>query len=212
MLPSIPIPYPTALRALALGLCLVAGASGYAQEFPYRLTYLTTDDGLTQNTVDDIFRDSRGYMWFATWNGLSRYNGYDFENFRVTTDESAGLPDNAVHVLAEDGHSLLWIGTEGGLAVFDLSTDRFLVLDDIPPTLQGADVAALQATDEGVWVATRRAGLQLLSASRLPDGHRLTITVRSSVQLPEGNVQSLALSAVDDLLKVDGSPWLRIAY
>jgi ligand-binding sensor domain-containing protein len=44
----------------------------------YRIEHLTTEDGLSQNTIDCIFKDSRGFMWFGTWNGLDRYDGYQF--------------------------------------------------------------------------------------------------------------------------------------
>ncbi|MDP2114816.1 MAG: two-component regulator propeller domain-containing protein, partial [Bacteroidota bacterium] len=43
-----------------------------------RFQYLTTADGLPQNTIDCIFIDSQQFMWFGTWNGLCRYDGYSF--------------------------------------------------------------------------------------------------------------------------------------
>jgi len=47
-----------------------------------RFQYLTTDEGLAQNTVDCIFQDSYGFMWFGTWNGLCRFDGYNFGTFK----------------------------------------------------------------------------------------------------------------------------------
>src|ERR1044072_3427693 len=57
----------------------------------------TTADGLVQNVVNRIVRDSRGFLWFCTDGGLSRYDGYSFTNYGV----EQGLPDSQVRDLLE---------------------------------------------------------------------------------------------------------------
>lgn len=66
-----------------------------------RFQYLTTNEGLAQNTVDCIFQDSKGFMWFGTWNGLCRYDGYTFKTFQKKNSENS-LPNNFVRAIAED--------------------------------------------------------------------------------------------------------------
>ncbi|PCI95286.1 MAG: hypothetical protein COB15_12320, partial [Flavobacteriales bacterium] len=56
------------------------------------------EDGLPSSEVYSAFQDSKGYMWFATDAGVSRFNGYEFENF----DASDGLTDNTVFLITED--------------------------------------------------------------------------------------------------------------
>ena len=94
---------------VVLLLCLESVGS-----LPYKITYLTADDGLSRNLVDHIFRDSRGFMWFSTSNGLDRFDGYEFVHFNSRNTNNLLQSDN-VHCVEEDQNNNLWIGTENGL-------------------------------------------------------------------------------------------------
>ncbi|MFA5044375.1 MAG: two-component regulator propeller domain-containing protein [Paludibacter sp.] len=85
-----------------------------AWSLPYKVSYLTADNGLSRNMVADIFRDSRGFMWISTSNGLDRYDGYEFIHFNSRNMENHLQNDN-VHCIEEDKNGNLWIGTENGL-------------------------------------------------------------------------------------------------
>ncbi|MFA6582457.1 MAG: two-component regulator propeller domain-containing protein, partial [Paludibacter sp.] len=85
-----------------------------AWSLPYKVSYLTADNGLSRNMVADIFRDSRGFMWISTSNGLDRYDGYEFIHFNSRNMENHLQNDN-VHCVEEDKNGNLWIGTENGL-------------------------------------------------------------------------------------------------
>ena len=76
------------------------------EEQLFRISYLTSDEGLSQNTVDCILKDSRGFMWFGTWNGLNRYDGYTFKVYKKE-DNLHSLSSNFIHSMCED--------TEGNL-------------------------------------------------------------------------------------------------
>ncbi|MDH6389078.1 signal transduction histidine kinase/ligand-binding sensor domain-containing protein/CheY-like chemotaxis protein [Parabacteroides sp. PFB2-12] len=108
---------------LATLLLFLPGREGYAVFNPeaYNFNYLTTDQGLSQNMVDYIYKDSRGFMWFATWNGLNCYDGYQF-NYYNTQSEANAINSLFVHVLQEDRHHYLWVGTEEGLNRINLYT------------------------------------------------------------------------------------------
>ena len=80
--------------------------------------HITNDTGISQNTVDYIYKDSRGYMWFATWNGLNRYDGYSFKTYN-TNKLGSSLTSNYTQAICEDSEGNLWIGTENGLNVLD---------------------------------------------------------------------------------------------
>lgn len=79
-----------------------------AREFP--MTRYTAADGLPSNIVYDIYRDKKGYLWFATDKGIARYNGLKFEVFTTFN----GLPDNEVFFFSEDHSGRLWLGTYNG--------------------------------------------------------------------------------------------------
>ncbi len=91
-----------------------------------RFEHLTIADGLSQNTVTDILQDRKGYLWFATENGLHRYDGYRFDIFQHEPSNPASLSGNYVTAVAPmaDGRILVGTGT-AGLNVFDPATGRF---------------------------------------------------------------------------------------
>ncbi|HKF53867.1 MAG TPA: two-component regulator propeller domain-containing protein, partial [Blastocatellia bacterium] len=97
----------------ALGLILALSAIGKAERLPIK-TY-TTADGLAHNMLNRIVRDSRGFLWFCTREGLSRFDGYSFTNYGI----GQGLPGGAVNDLVETRQGVYWVATDGGLCRFD---------------------------------------------------------------------------------------------
>ncbi|MEO7313151.1 MAG: two-component regulator propeller domain-containing protein [Chitinophagaceae bacterium] len=86
----------------------------------------TLENGLQNNTVQQAFQDKRGYMWFATNHGISRYDGYRFTAFRNDPTDSTSLSGLLVRVIYEDKKGNLWIGTEsGGLNRFNRERETF---------------------------------------------------------------------------------------
>ncbi|MBI4469412.1 MAG: hypothetical protein HY650_08845 [Acidobacteria bacterium] len=96
-----------------------------AEKLPIR-TY-TTRDGLAQNAVNKIVRDSRGFLWFCTEEGLSRYDGYAFTNYSV----EHGLPNRRVTDLVETREGEYWIATGGGLCLFNPKGSSVQTADSI---------------------------------------------------------------------------------
>lgn len=76
-------------------------------------------EGLSHNFVDDIFRDSYGYIWISTSGSLARYDGYEFVNFNPNTI-SRYIKSTFVRKVAEDSFRRLWVANDGGLDVIDL--------------------------------------------------------------------------------------------
>src|SRR6266478_8348201 len=93
--------------SLALALFLTA-SSVSGQQLPVR-TY-TTADGLPRDLVLRIVRDSHGFLWFCSGDGLSRFNGYEFTNYGV----EQGLPHPVINDLLETRRGVYWVATNGG--------------------------------------------------------------------------------------------------
>ena len=91
----------------------------------YRFDRLTLEDGLSQSIISDIHQDRQGYMWFATEDGLNKYDGYNFRVFRKELGNHSSVSINSIHSIFEDDEGLLWIGTYSGLNVFDPDTELF---------------------------------------------------------------------------------------
>src|SRR5438128_1125689 len=98
---------------LLLSLPLFASGIGQAEQLPVR-TY-TTADGLPRDYVLRIVRDSHGFLWFCTGDGLSRFNGYEFTNYGV----EHGLSNPRVNDLLETRSGVFWVATENGVSRFN---------------------------------------------------------------------------------------------
>lgn len=92
-----------------------------------RSTHMTTGDGVANNSIRHIFQDSKGFIWMATLNGLSRYDGRSFVTFRPTGGDKLSLADHRVRTLEEDKNGFLWISTSAQLySCYDLKKDCFV--------------------------------------------------------------------------------------
>jgi signal transduction histidine kinase/ligand-binding sensor domain-containing protein/DNA-binding response OmpR family regulator len=81
--------------------------------------YLGIDEGLSNNAVISIFQDHNGFMWFGTFDGLNRYDGYSFKVFRNVLSDTTSLKSNYIRVIAEDPNRHLWIGTAKGVNIYN---------------------------------------------------------------------------------------------
>ena len=98
---------------LLSGLCLVLTDFAHAGHLPTK-SY-TTFDGLANDSVNKIVRDSRGFLWFCTGEGLSRFDGSEFKNYT----QNEGLPHRNINDFLETKDGDLLIATTGGLVVFN---------------------------------------------------------------------------------------------
>ncbi len=97
----------------ALSLLLFSISDAGAERLPLRA--YTTADGLPNNTINKIVPDSRGFLWFCTDEGLSRFDGYEFTNYGT----NHGLPHPVVNDFLETREGEYWVATTGGLSKFN---------------------------------------------------------------------------------------------
>ena len=97
-------------------LLLFVVSSAAAERLPIHI--YTTEDGLAHANVRRIVRDPRGFLWFCTIDGLSRFDGAEFVTYRT----SDGLPDPWVTDLLTTRDGTYWVATNGGVARFDALT------------------------------------------------------------------------------------------
>ena len=122
-------------------------------------THFTTDDGLAFNSVTSIAQDSNGFIWFATEDGLSRYDGRSFRNF---SKEDLGLDTDFITQLCADGNGNLWIGSNNGASRYDFISDSFIPLDAVSDkgTALRGKVTHICIDDGGrVWMSVNGLGL-----------------------------------------------------
>ncbi|TDI35146.1 MAG: hypothetical protein E2P03_01760, partial [Acidobacteria bacterium] len=95
-------------RAVWLGLLLLAQTAVLAERLPIQT--FTTRNGLRSNTILKLTKDSRGFIWFSTRDGLSRFDGYRFVNY--STED--GLPVPTINHFLESSRGVYWVATNGG--------------------------------------------------------------------------------------------------
>ena len=85
------------------------------------------DKGLSQNSVQAIVQDNDGYLWIGTWDGLNRYDGYNFYILKPDYfNPNSGLSSSSIRALYIDKQGFLWVGTESGLNRYNTKTRKFL--------------------------------------------------------------------------------------
>jgi ligand-binding sensor domain-containing protein/two-component sensor histidine kinase len=169
----------------AVTLIAIAGLSSFSWGSQLPVKIYTTADGLPSNRINKIVRDSRGYLWFCTQEGLSRFDGYGFRNYGPLQ----GLPPRSVNDLLETRAGEYWLATNGGLVRFDPDSadHKFTVFlpDDGEESQRITTV--IENRVGGLWVGTYR-GLYRFETSadrnaQAPAGGRFR---RVDIRIPEG--------------------------
>jgi len=145
--------------SLACMLVLAAPDRLFAEGQSIRVQRLSIDDGLSHNYVTSIMQDVEGFMWFATLDGLNRYDGYAFTNTwpPATGDNSSQLFSSNAALLDRTG--AIWLGSPDGLNRFDRSNNSLITFRDLftveansfsRPTIQ----SIYESRDGMLWIAT----------------------------------------------------------
>ena len=92
---------------------------------PLTVKYLGIQQGLSNNSLSSIYQDHNGFMWFGTYDGLSRYDGYSFQVFRNIIDDTTSLLSNTIYTVNGDSQHNLWVGGQKGACVFHPATATF---------------------------------------------------------------------------------------
>jgi ligand-binding sensor domain-containing protein/signal transduction histidine kinase len=163
--------------ALALmAILAVLSPAGFAQSIRaqgghvplkgLKFSHLTTNDGLSQGYVTAILQDRRGFMWFATRDGLNRYDGNAFVIYKNDPKDTGSLGSNFIQDLMEDEEGYLWLATNTEVDRLDPTTERFTRYLHDPNNLNsigGASVKSLAQDSRGyLWFGTEDGGLDKL--------------------------------------------------
>ncbi len=119
---------------------------------------LDKQDGMISSVVYDIAQDNDGFMWFATEDGLVKYDGFEFINYRHSRLDENSLSNNVVRVLLFDEQERLWVGTDGGLDLYQKEFDNFKYIPlsmDAKESIKSNQIRELHQSSDGVlWVGT----------------------------------------------------------
>ena len=122
----------------------------YSQEYPLRFDRLGIEEGLSNSWVRHIFQDSTGYIWAATGDGISKYDGYNFEIFRNKKGDTTSIGNNSVRYLAYKSRNEIWVCTDDGVFIYNELSNTFSPFEK----LKGLIVRRVLVTAECVWFGT----------------------------------------------------------
>lgn len=97
----------------------------HSQQSQPKFLHITTDNGLNHNSVFSIYQDKTGFIWFATENGLHRFDGNNFKIFTHNPDDSTSIADNVVYNIVPDNRGSFWLCTYSGLDHYNPQTETF---------------------------------------------------------------------------------------
>lgn len=132
-----------------------------------KFTRFTAGQGLSQNTVHGIIQDKKGVLWFATADGLNRYDGYGFKIYRSEIGNPNSLSNNYIVRIYEDRAGHIWLGTlGGGLNRFDPDTETFVRYQhdkNDSTTISSNTIRGIYEDNQGIiWIGTYGGGLNCL--------------------------------------------------
>lgn len=131
------------------------------------IEFLNSSDGLSNSSVNVVFQDSRGLMWFGTWDGLNSWNGRNFSVWKYSAGDPHSISGNVVRDIREDSGGRLWVCTDRGVDRFDPATGRFeRFFSEKSYTQGGEQPFSMYLDSKGVYVFVDRSGLYSLAGGR----------------------------------------------
>ncbi len=143
------------IRSL-IGFLFLINPIVYSQT-DFHFHHLTTSNGLPDNSVNDLFQDHQGYLWFCTDDGLMKFDGTKTIVYRNKRDDASTISNSTVACTNEDHDGNIWVGTQSGLDRInckDGSITRFDTLSG-KEILRGQQISAIAVNYDGtVWIGT----------------------------------------------------------
>lgn len=160
--------------------------------FPQNLQYnkivferLSIENGLSQITVHSILKDSKGFLWFGTEDGLNRYDGNNFVIYQNDINDTNSISDNFVWSLFEDSEKNIWIGTNGGgLNRYSYETNSFTHYNKESLNKSFNVRVIFEDSKKRLWIGTNNSGILLfdknnLTFSSVPLGRSTDLSIRA---------------------------------
>lgn len=120
-----------------------------------RFAHIGLEEGLSHSTVQDISQDGEGNLWFATHDGLNKYDGYHFTVYRHRYNRPQSIACDIIRCLARDAQGRMWIGTDDGLSLYHDEEGCFKNFCDIGHRHRVGVVSIAPITGDSLLVGTK---------------------------------------------------------
>ena len=109
----------------ACWLCPWQAFSATGRNSAIHFTRISIESGLSQSTIFSITQDRDGNIWFATYDGVNKYDGYGFTVYQHVIGDETSIADDISRTLCTDRTGRIWVGTASGLSLYDEDLDIF---------------------------------------------------------------------------------------
>lgn len=153
------------------------------------------EDGLSENVVNCMLQDHKGFMWFGTWDGLNKFDGYRFKTYKSRPGDSGGLISNRITDIKEDAYGFIWVLTYDGLVHrFNPRTEQFLITPQFSPEFASFKVPITQVIihdKKDIWLLTRDGGCFRAVTDSTDYALSITYYSKENGKIPSNTVNSI---------------------
>lgn len=153
---------PLLIKFLMVLLFLVS-INEITAQIKCKIDNYSTEDGLSHDIIRDIIKGKEGFMWFATWDGINRFDGKNFVTYKSMAGDKSSLGNNRIEEIKEDASGYIWLKAyDNQIYRFDKSTESFLSIANILGTDKIEFKNIIPAKDGNVWLTTVKKGIYLV--------------------------------------------------
>ncbi len=146
-------------KACLIILCIICETIAYAQQsYNRKILKYSSKDGLSYGFVTGIVQDDNGFIWFATEDGLNRFDGINFKVFKHNASNPNSLPSNYLDFLYKDAEGDIWLSTRQGIYQFDTNTEKYVKFKQAA-NIAVNDLTSITAVKNTVWFSTYTRGV-----------------------------------------------------
>lgn len=169
---------------------------GIAQSL-FSVKHYSMHDGLSHNMTKNFIQDDKGFIWVSTWNGIDRFDGYSFKNFKSYQTDKVKLGNNRIEHITKSSKNNIWLQTYDRYAyLFDPITEKF---NDLLPSVQVQSIIPLQ---KGItWIVADNGDLYRIDENKVFDSDNVYLFSRAIGEGRESIIYNICLDS-------DGDEWL----
>ena len=146
---------------LSLLLVFSLSNNSNAQTKSLRFDHIGIEEGLSNETVTTILQSREGFLWFGTFDGLFKYDGYSFTKYQLDPFDPNSLSQNFIYTIFEDRDGTIWTSSFEGLCKFDKATEKFTRYKPSPfGKFSDPNITAINEDADGMmWLGSASGGL-----------------------------------------------------